>query len=129
MKSDGRKNVFADETICINLARRTILMYRLSQPDSPVELKFQAKYGNIVSFRWFADGFLLVAFSEGFVVAVNTSVDQLGEELHVRCTFLYQQFVNFNNSLCFFPVFPCARVRHARFDVLRQWHSVCFVRR
>ena len=78
----GRKSAHADETVSVNLARRSILMYRLSQPDNPTELKFQPKYGSIVSYRWYGDGFVLVGFSEGVVVAVSTVGDKAGEELH-----------------------------------------------
>ena len=79
----GRKSAQADETVSINLARRSILMYRLSQPDSPIELKCQPKYGSIVSYRWYGDGFVLVGFSEGFVVAVSATGDKAGDELQV----------------------------------------------
>jgi hypothetical protein len=37
-----------------------------------LELAFQSRYGTIVNFHWFRDGFIMVAFSLGFVVVIST---------------------------------------------------------
>jgi WD repeat-containing protein 19 len=37
-----------------------------------VILAFQREYGDIMAHAWFGDGFMLVAFSEGFIVSIST---------------------------------------------------------
>jgi WD repeat-containing protein 19 len=37
-----------------------------------VILAFQSQYGDIMAHAWFGDGYMLVAFSEGYLVAIST---------------------------------------------------------
>ena len=41
----------------------------------------QARYGSIVKYQWFGDGYLLIGFSEGFVVVISTHMKEIVEEL------------------------------------------------
>eukprot|EP01138_Halocafeteria_seosinensis_P010566 gb/GECG01010788.1/.p1 GENE.gb/GECG01010788.1/~~gb/GECG01010788.1/.p1 ORF type:complete len:1429 (+),score=207.41 gb/GECG01010788.1/:1-4287(+) len=77
----SRNNANAENTISINLDGKTLLLYNIDDPDNPVELAFQAKYGKIVAFRWFGDGYLLIGFSEGWLVVISTHINEIGEEL------------------------------------------------
>jgi hypothetical protein len=57
----------------------------LSLPPPPpslaaVILAFQQQYGDIISHAWFGDGYMLVGFSEGYVVAISTLMQEIGEE-------------------------------------------------
>ena len=70
-----------DTTVSVNMGGKTILLYNRADPDHPVELAFQAKYGRIVRYVWFGDGYLLVGFSEGWVVVISTHLREIGEEL------------------------------------------------
>ena len=38
------------------------------------------KYGNLVHHEWFDDGFIIIGFSEGWVIIVSTNEADLGEE-------------------------------------------------
>lgn len=58
-KSNSKEN-----TISINMGRRTILMYRLNDPENPVELAFQPRYGDIAAYRWYGDGYMIIGFTE-----------------------------------------------------------------
>lgn len=71
----------SENTVSINMGGRTVLLYNVDDPDNPVELAFQGRYGNIVTYRWFGDGYMMIGFSEGFVVVISTHMREIGEEL------------------------------------------------
>lgn len=48
----------------VNLSGKSLLLYSVGNPDRPVELAFQPKYGTIVAHLSFGDGNLLIGFSE-----------------------------------------------------------------
>jgi len=56
----------------VSMDRKTILLYNLDDPENALELAFQPKYGQIVSFKWFAGGYVMIAFSLGFLVVIST---------------------------------------------------------
>lgn len=57
------------------------MLYNVQEPDSPVELAFQPRYGRVAAYKWFGDGYLAIGFSEGFIVAVSTHLAEAGQEL------------------------------------------------
>ena len=65
--------------VAVNLESKTLLLYDIVQRDA-LELAFQDRYGKIVSYRWFGDGFIMVGFSNGFVVVISTKVEKVGRE-------------------------------------------------
>ena len=48
---------------------------------APIELAFQRRYGDVKKFAWYGDGYILIMFSEGFVVALSTHSREISEEL------------------------------------------------
>ena len=44
--------------VSLVVAKRTLFLYNLNDPENPIELAFQNKYGNIVSYKWWDDIFL-----------------------------------------------------------------------
>jgi len=68
-------------TVSINMGHQTILMYNMADQDNPVELAFQPKYGEIATYKWFGDGYMMVGFSKGYVIAISTHMKEIGEEL------------------------------------------------
>lgn len=79
MKLDERAK--RDNTVSILVGKRTLFLYNLDDPENPVELAFQQKYGHIVKYSWFGDGYILVGFSAGYFVAISTHLMELGQEL------------------------------------------------
>ncbi|XP_049544255.1 WD repeat-containing protein 19 [Anopheles darlingi] len=79
MKTDER--VPGENTISMILGRRTLFLYHLPEPDSPTELGFQQRYGSLLQHKWFADGYILLGFSLGHVVAISTHPREVGQEL------------------------------------------------
>jgi WD repeat-containing protein 19 len=51
---------------------KTILLYDLNERENALELAFQPRYGDIVSYRWFGNGFIIAGFSSGYVVIIST---------------------------------------------------------
>jgi WD repeat-containing protein 19 len=51
MKSDKKANK-QENTVSLNMGRKTIYLYNLSDRDNPIELAFQPKYGSISSYRF-----------------------------------------------------------------------------
>ena len=47
----------------------------------PKELQFQEKYGKIVQYQWYGDGYMMLGFGNGFLVAVSTHEDEVGAEI------------------------------------------------
>lgn len=79
MKTDER--VPGENTISMIVGKRTLYLYHLPEPDSPTELGFQSRYGNLVQHLWFGDGYILLGFSAGHVVAISTHPREVGQEL------------------------------------------------
>jgi WD repeat-containing protein 19 len=69
-----------DNCISIVMGGKSLLLYSLTDPDNPIELAFLPKYGDVVCHRWFGDGFVLLGFSEGYLVIVSTHAKEMGEE-------------------------------------------------
>ncbi|KAJ1448620.1 hypothetical protein M885DRAFT_538620 [Pelagophyceae sp. CCMP2097] len=67
--------------LSINMGGQSLLLYDLNDPDNPLELAFQQRYGKIVRHEWFGDGFMMLGFSEGFLVVISTHISEIGEEL------------------------------------------------
>ena len=45
--------------------------YELKDPENPLELAFQQKYGQIVEHLWFEEGYIMLGFSKGHDVSFN----------------------------------------------------------
>ena len=44
------------------MGKKSLFLYNMSDPDNPIELAFQQKYGNIVDYKWYAMFRILVAY-------------------------------------------------------------------
>jgi WD repeat-containing protein 19 len=69
-----------ESIVSVNLEGRAILLYDLSNRDNALEIEFQQRYGSILSFKWFGGGFLMAAFSSGYVVVISTHLHEIGRE-------------------------------------------------
>eukprot|EP00118_Oscarella_pearsei_P011922 m.83949 g.83949 ORF g.83949 m.83949 type:complete len:1349 (+) comp36373_c0_seq7:62-4108(+) len=68
-------------TVSCIVGKKTLFLFSLNDPDNPVELAFQTRYGNIVSYQWYGDGYLLIGFSNGFFISISTHAKEIGQEL------------------------------------------------
>lgn len=79
MKTDER--IPGENTISMILGKKTLYLYHFHEPENPTELGFQTKYGALVSHKWFGDGYILMGFSNGHLVAISTHQREVGTEL------------------------------------------------
>ncbi|XP_049780005.1 WD repeat-containing protein 19 isoform X1 [Schistocerca cancellata] len=79
MKMDERLG--SENTVSLLVGKRTLFLYNLHDPDNPVELAFQQRYGHVVTYKWFGDGYILLGFSAGYFVAISTHIKEVGQEL------------------------------------------------
>jgi WD repeat-containing protein 19 len=71
--SDGRAD--RDRIVAIINGDTSLLVYKIRDENSkPTDLSFQPHYGNIVTFCWLGDSYLVIGFSDGWVVVVNASI-------------------------------------------------------
>jgi len=90
-KTDDRSRS-GDQTVSANLMGRTIYMFSLNDPENPIELAFQKEYGTVICHKWFGDGYMMLGFSNGFVVVISTHAQEIGEELF--CSKLFDELVD-----------------------------------
>ena len=67
---------------CISLhTSKTLQLIAISEVSTPMELGFQQRYGDIISYRWFADGKIAIGFENGYLVVVSTHPSEIGQEV------------------------------------------------
>ena len=76
----GDANTSDERIISMILDKKTILLYNWTDAGNALELAFQPRYGSIVNFQWFKNGYILVAFSLGYVVIISTHANEIGRE-------------------------------------------------
>eukprot|EP00062_Callorhinchus_milii_P005042 gi/632944082/ref/XP_007887304.1/ PREDICTED: WD repeat-containing protein 19 isoform X2 [Callorhinchus milii] len=80
MKTDERASM-GESTVSVVVGKKTLFLFNLSDPDNPIELAFQQRYGNIISYRWYGDGYIMIGFSQGYFVVISTHIREIGQEL------------------------------------------------
>ena len=83
------QNPRRENIVSVSMDRKTILLYNLDEPENALELAFQSRYGTIVNFHWFRDGFIMVAFSLGFVVVISTRAFHLRSRISSLLCFAF----------------------------------------
>jgi WD repeat-containing protein 19 len=76
--------------ISVCLGGKSILVKDLSGPGAtPLDMVFNAKYGDIVMHRWFDDQMFIVGFQTGHVLGVSAQPQNPGKELFVAQMFKF----------------------------------------
>jgi WD repeat-containing protein 19 len=60
---------------------KSVILFTPGASGTPIELAFQPQYGSIVGARWFGNGYLAVAFTEGHVAVVSTAAREVQREV------------------------------------------------
>ncbi|CAK9825837.1 WD repeat-containing protein 19 [Anthophora retusa] len=79
MKMDHR--VGGENTVSLIISKTTLFLYNILDPENPIELAFQKRYGSIVTYKWYGDGYILVGFETGYFTAISTHIKEVGQEL------------------------------------------------
>lgn len=81
-KGEAAPGEAKDTTMSVVLGGRSLLLYDVSALDrTPVELAFQQKYGNLLTYRWFGDGYIALGFESGYLVVMSSHQQEISEEL------------------------------------------------
>ena len=70
-----------ENTVSLIVGGKTLYLFNLYDPENPIELAFQTRYGSIVAYNWFGDGYILLGFNAGFFVVISTHMKEIGQEL------------------------------------------------
>ncbi|XP_034544746.1 WD repeat-containing protein 19 [Notolabrus celidotus] len=81
MKTDERSAV-GESTLSVSVDKKILMLFSVNDPENRIELTFQRHYGNIVSYRWYGDGYILIGFSHGHFVVISTHIREIGQELY-----------------------------------------------
>nr|XP_039264721.1 WD repeat-containing protein 19-like [Styela clava] len=99
MKGNTRSDL-GENTVSLVVGRKTLYLYNMSDTSNPIELAFQSRYGKIESYRWYGDGYIMIGFSNGYLVVISTHVSEIGQELfQVRNHHDYLSCVTISQSL------------------------------
>uniref|UniRef100_A0A3B5B1S0 WD repeat-containing protein 19 n=1 Tax=Stegastes partitus TaxID=144197 RepID=A0A3B5B1S0_9TELE len=81
MKTDER-SAQGESTVSVSVGKKNLVLFNVNDPENRIELAFQQRYGNIVSYRWYGDGYILIGFSLGYFVVISTHIREIGHELY-----------------------------------------------
>ncbi|CAJ1052137.1 WD repeat-containing protein 19 [Xyrichtys novacula] len=81
MKTDERSAI-GEGTVSVSVDKKILMLFSVNDPENRIELTFQRHYGNIVSYRWYGDGYILIGFSHGYFVVISTHIREIGQELY-----------------------------------------------
>ncbi|XP_077157824.1 WD repeat-containing protein 19 isoform X1 [Paroedura picta] len=84
MKTDDRTSG-SESTVSVVIGKKILYLFNFKDPDNPIELQFQQHYGNIVSYKWYGDGYIMIGFSLGFFVVISTHIREIGHEILQAC--------------------------------------------
>ena len=98
-KQDVRSQLI-EGTVSLVLGKKNIFLYSIDDPDKPIELAFQAKYGDIVNYQWYGDGYIMIGFTHGWVIVISTHAKEIGTELfQIRSHKNYLADISISKSL------------------------------
>jgi WD repeat-containing protein 19 len=99
-KQDVRSQLL-EGTVSLILGKKIMFLFSIDDPDKPIELAFQSKYGEIVNYQWYlkhfgikifhfntkatlfkyfryGDGYIMIGFSLGFLIVISTHSKEIG---------------------------------------------------
>uniref|UniRef100_A0A9J2PQJ5 Anaphase-promoting complex subunit 4 WD40 domain-containing protein n=1 Tax=Ascaris lumbricoides TaxID=6252 RepID=A0A9J2PQJ5_ASCLU len=79
LRRPADKTAKTDTMLSAVLGKKILMLVSLSDSENPINLQFQARYGDITSYVWFSDGYLLLGFDKGFVVCISAHASEIGQ--------------------------------------------------
>ncbi|KAA3676293.1 WD repeat-containing protein 19 [Paragonimus westermani] len=75
----------SENSISCVLGSKNLFILSLDESESPIELAFQTRYGDIVSYHWFGDGYIMIGFTLGYFIVISTQKSEIGKEIYQVC--------------------------------------------
>uniref|UniRef100_A0A915BKE6 Anaphase-promoting complex subunit 4 WD40 domain-containing protein n=1 Tax=Parascaris univalens TaxID=6257 RepID=A0A915BKE6_PARUN len=99
LRRPADKTARTDTMLSAVLGKKILMLVSLSDSENPINLQFQARYGDITSYVWFSDGYLLLGFDKGFVVCISAHASEIGQEIFSVQDFkTYLSYVHVNET-------------------------------
>ncbi|XP_066242265.1 WD repeat-containing protein 19 [Saccopteryx leptura] len=80
MKTSDRTSA-AGNTISMVIGKKVLHLLNLNDPGSSTDIQFKHNHGNIVSYNWYGDGYIMVGFSRGTIIVISTHIQEIGQEV------------------------------------------------
>ncbi|XP_068176892.1 WD repeat-containing protein 19 isoform X2 [Antennarius striatus] len=77
----NERSAQGENTVSMSVDKKILTLVNVNNPEDRQELAFQQHYGNIVSYCWYGDGYILTGFSRGYLVVISTHVREIGNEI------------------------------------------------
>ncbi|VDM26934.1 unnamed protein product [Toxocara canis] len=103
LRRPADKGAKSDTMLSAVLGKKILMLVSLSDSENPINLQFQARYGDIVSYVWFLDGYMLLGFDKGYVVCISAHTSEIGQEI-----FSVQDFKTYLSYVCVSEAFEKA---------------------
>lgn len=121
----GDRGAERDHTLSVNMARQTILLFNIDESgEKPLELAFQSKYGGIVAFRWYGDGYIMIGFSSGYCVVVSTHSKEIAQEIHSSSLFKETGLADLTVSEVLYRAAACGDNCVRFLDIKDNWKEI-----
>ncbi len=91
-KQDVRSSL-AEGTVSLILGKKVMFLFSIDDPDNPIELAFQNKYGEIVNYQWYGDGYIMIGFSLGYLIVISTHAKEIGTVFSLFLSFSFCSFI------------------------------------
>ena len=83
-KQDVRSQL-REGTVSLVMGRKILYLFSVDDPDNPVELAFQSKYGDIANYQWYGDGYIMIGFTLGYLIVISTHAKEIGTVSALYC--------------------------------------------
>ncbi|KAA0198003.1 hypothetical protein FBUS_08310, partial [Fasciolopsis buskii] len=81
LKRDDELKRAENYVSCVT-GQKNLFILNLDDIENPIELGFQPRYGEVVAYRWFGDGYVMIGFSAGYLIVISTEKSELGKEIY-----------------------------------------------
>lgn len=82
-KQDVRSQLLEGTVSCI-VNKKIMFLYHIDDPDNPIELAFQSKYGELINYQWYGDGYIMIGFSLGYLIVISTHAKEIGTVILIQ---------------------------------------------
>ena len=71
----------SENTVSLIVSSKTRYLFNLYDLENPIKLAFPSRYGSIMAYNWFGEGYILIMFSLGYFIIISTHIKEIWQEL------------------------------------------------